>query len=69
MGPAGMSKEEIQRIATEVKRVFQLPEVKDKLISMGLDPNPQGPQALNKLIQAESKKYSKLIKEIGITAE
>jgi tripartite-type tricarboxylate transporter receptor subunit TctC len=36
---------------------------------MGLDPNPQGPQALNKLIQAESKKYSKLIKEIGITAE
>ena len=69
MGPAGMPKEEVQRIAAEVKKVFQLPEVRDKLLSMGLDPNPQGPQALHKLIQAESKKYSKLIKEIGITAE
>lgn len=69
MGPAGMNKEDVKKIADETKRILQLPEVREKLISMGLEPNPQGPQALHKLITAESKRYSKLIKEIGIRAE
>jgi tripartite-type tricarboxylate transporter receptor subunit TctC len=36
---------------------------------MGLEPNPQGPEALKRLIQSDSKRWSKLIEETGINAE
>jgi tripartite-type tricarboxylate transporter receptor subunit TctC len=69
MGPSGMSKEDILKITAETKRIFNLPEVKDRLLQLGLEPNPQGPAALKKLIQADSKRWSKLIQETGIKAE
>lgn len=69
MGPAGMKKEDVLKIATEAKRILSLPEVKQKLSGMALEPNPQGPEALKRLIQSDSKRWSKLIEEIGIQAE
>jgi tripartite-type tricarboxylate transporter receptor subunit TctC len=69
MGPAGMNKADIQKIALETKRILNLPEVKEKLSAIGLEANPQGPEALNQLIQQDSKRWSKLIEEIGIKAE
>lgn len=69
MGPAGMKKEDVRKIAAETKRILSLPEVKQRLLGMGLEPNPQGPDALNRLIQSDSKRWSKLIQETGIQAE
>ena len=69
MGPAGMRKEDINKIAAETKRILSLPEVKERLANMGLEANPQGPEALQRLIQADSKRWSKLIQETGMTAE
>ena len=69
MGPAGMPKEDVARIAAEVKKILNAPETKERLLGLGLEPNPQGPQALNHLIQADSKRWSKLIQETGIKAE
>ena len=69
MGPAGMRPEDVQKIAAETKRILNLPEVKERLSSIGLEANPQGPDALNRLIQSDSKRWSKLIEETGIKAE
>ena len=69
MGPSGMSKEDVAKITAETKRILNLPEVKDRLLQIGLEPNPQGPVALKKLIQTDSKRWSKLIQETGIKAE
>ncbi len=69
MGPAGMRKEDVQKIAQETKRILSLPEVRERLAQMGLEANPQGPEALTRLIQADSKRWSKLIEEAGIKAE
>jgi tripartite-type tricarboxylate transporter receptor subunit TctC len=69
MGPAGMKKEDAQKIAMETKRILSLPEVKQRLSGMALEPNPQGPDALKRLIQLDSKRWSKLIEETGINAE
>ena len=69
MGPAGMNKADVQKIAQETKRILNLPEVKERLSAIGLEANPQGPEALNQLIQQDSKRWSKLIEETGIKAE
>ncbi len=64
-----MNPEDVKKIAAETKRIFQLPEVKERLAALALEPNPQGPESLNRLIQADSKRWSKLIEETGIKAE
>jgi len=69
MGPSGMRTEDVQKIAAETKRILNLPEVKERLSSIGLEANPQGPDALHRLIQSDSKRWSKLIEETGIKAE
>jgi tripartite-type tricarboxylate transporter receptor subunit TctC len=69
MGPAGMKKEDVQKIAIETQRILSLPEVKQRLSGMALESNPQGPDALKRLIQLDSKRWSKLIQDTGITAE
>lgn len=69
MGPAGMNPDDVKKIAAETKRILHLPEVKERLAAMALEPNPQGPDSLNRLIQADSKRWSKLIEETGIKAE
>ena len=69
MGPSGMRKEDINKIAAETKRILSLPEVKERLGKLGLEANPQGPEALQRLIQSDSKRWSKLINETGIKAE
>jgi tripartite-type tricarboxylate transporter receptor subunit TctC len=43
--------------------------VKERLSAIGLEANPQGPEALNQLIQQDSKRWSKLIEDTGIKAE
>jgi tripartite-type tricarboxylate transporter receptor subunit TctC len=45
------------------------PEVKQKLLMSGLEPNPGSPRELSKLILEESSKWSKLIKKAGITID
>ena len=69
MGPSGMRPEDVQKISLETKRILNLPEVRERLSSIGLEANPQGPDALNRLIQSDSKRWSKLIEETGIKAE
>ena len=42
------------------------PEVKQKLLMSGLEPNPGTPRELSKLILEESNKWSRLIQKVGI---
>ena len=69
MGPKGMSNQDVAKISADVKRFMQLPEVREKLAHYALEANPQGPQALQKQIQQDAKRWSKLIKDNGIQAE
>ena len=65
LGPAGMPREMQLRIAAETAKVLALPDVKDKLATLGLDPAPGSPEALASLIQAESVKWARVVKESG----
>ncbi|HVR52923.1 MAG TPA: tripartite tricarboxylate transporter substrate binding protein [Pseudorhodoferax sp.] len=64
-GPAGMPREVQMRINQEVARVLALPDVKEKLATMGLDPHPGTPEALTALVQSETAKWAKVVKASG----
>jgi tripartite-type tricarboxylate transporter receptor subunit TctC len=65
LGPAGMPRDVQLRINQEVARVLALPDVKEKLATLGLDPNPGTPDALMALMQSETAKWAKVVKASG----
>ncbi len=69
LGPAGMPRDVQLRINAETARVLALPDVKEKLATLGLDPAPGTPEALTALIQAETAKWARVVKESGAKAD
>jgi tripartite-type tricarboxylate transporter receptor subunit TctC len=65
LGPASMPRDIQLRINQEVARVLALPDVKEKLATLGLDPNPGTPDALMALMQSETAKWAKVVKASG----
>ena len=65
LGPASMPREVQLRINQEVARVLALPDVKEKLATLGLDPNPGTPDALMALMQRETAKWAGVVKASG----
>ena len=69
LGPAGMPRDVQLRISAETAKVLALPDVKEKLATLGLDPAPGTPEALATLIQAETAKWARVVKESGAKAD
>lgn len=65
LAPAGLPKDVQMRINAETARVLTLPDVKEKLSTLGLDASPGTPEALSSLMQAELLKWAKVVKESG----
>ena len=66
-GPAGIPEETLSRLRTEIKRVLEMPDVKEKLNSAGgLDPYITTPEEFNALIRRDHAKYAKVVKDVGI---
>jgi tripartite-type tricarboxylate transporter receptor subunit TctC len=65
LGPAGMPRDVLMRINQETAKVLAMPDVKEKLATLGLDPNPGTPEALMALMQTETTKWAKVVQESG----
>jgi tripartite-type tricarboxylate transporter receptor subunit TctC len=63
-GP-GVPREVQLRINAETARVLAMPDVREKLGGLGLDIAPGTPEALAALIQTETVKWAKVVKESG----
>ncbi|HZY18720.1 MAG TPA: tripartite tricarboxylate transporter substrate binding protein [Ramlibacter sp.] len=63
--PAGLPREVQTKINAELARVLAMPDVKEKLATLGLDPAPGTPDQLATLVQSEITKWAKVVKESG----
>jgi len=69
LGSPGIPREVQMRINAETLKVMALPDVKEKLAKLGLDINTGTPEALTTLMQAETVKWAKVVKESGAKAD
>jgi tripartite-type tricarboxylate transporter receptor subunit TctC len=67
--PAGTPRDVVQRINAEMQRVFKLPDVVEKLKTLGLEPWISTPEELAKLQATEIVKWARVVKESGAKAE
>ena len=69
LAPAGTPVAIVTRLNQELVRVIALPEVDEKLIALGADPETSSPQELHTLIASEIVKYKKIIDLAGAKLE
>ena len=66
-GPANLPEGILHRLRTELRRVLESPDVKQKLNAAGgLDPYVASPEEFAALIKRDYEKYAKVVKDIGI---
>jgi tripartite-type tricarboxylate transporter receptor subunit TctC len=65
----GVPRDVQMRINAETLKVLAMPDVKEKLAKLGLDPAPGTPEALATLIQTETVKWARVVKESGAKIE
>jgi tripartite-type tricarboxylate transporter receptor subunit TctC len=68
-GPAGLPRELTARINTEVNRIMQLPEVKEKMAGIGVEVAKLSPTQFQEILAHDTAKYTKLIADLGIKPE
>ncbi|HEV7394306.1 MAG TPA: tripartite tricarboxylate transporter substrate binding protein [Burkholderiales bacterium] len=69
MGPAGLSKEIVQRLNAEVIRSMAEPDARERLYSIGAEPMSNTPEEFAAYIRSEMAKWDKVVKAAGIRAE
>lgn len=69
LGPAGIPDAVVTRLNTELARILQLNDVRERFASLGVEAKSSTPGEFSTLIKADIARYAKLIKEIGITPE
>jgi tripartite-type tricarboxylate transporter receptor subunit TctC len=66
-GPAGMPENVLARLRSEVTRVLESAELKQKMNAAGgLDPYVSTPEEFSALIRRDYEKYAKVVKELGL---
>jgi len=66
-GPAGMPADIVNRLNSEVRRILQLPDVRERLRGDGITPNKLDPKAFTGYVAAEVKRWAPVIKASGAT--
>ena len=69
VGPAGMPKEVVARIATELKRALAKPEVRERFAKAGTPVLERGPEEFAQFIRAENERWLPIIKASGAKIE
>ena len=67
--PAATPKDIVTKLNVEVNRVLQLPEIKEKFASLGVESNPMTTDQFAIYLRAEIAKFARAIKDSGATAE
>lgn len=67
--PAGTPKDVVARLNAEMQRVYRLPDVVEKMKSLGLEPWVSTPEELAKYQATEIAKWAKVVKDSGAKAD
>jgi tripartite-type tricarboxylate transporter receptor subunit TctC len=69
LGPAGMPAEVTQKLNAAIQQIVDMPDVRERIDSLGATPLKQTPQQFDGFLQAEFLKYGTLVKENKLRAD
>ena len=69
LGPAGMPADLVARIQRDVARVLASPDIRNRLVALGVDIVANSPEEFSAYLRTEIVRYAKVIKDAGIKPE
>ena len=69
LGPAGMPRDIVNKLNSEVAKVMATPEAKKAFYDAGVEPTPSTPEAMSDYLVTEMDRWGKVVKDIGIKVE
>jgi tripartite-type tricarboxylate transporter receptor subunit TctC len=67
--PAGTPREVLVRLAGEIQKALQAPDLKERYIALGLDPVSNTPDEMAAYLRRENDRYAQIIKNANIKIE
>jgi len=67
--PAGAPKAIVARLNSELLKILNSPDMKERLAQIGVDPAPSTPEELAAFVKTETAKYTKVAQDAGIKLE
>jgi tripartite-type tricarboxylate transporter receptor subunit TctC len=67
--PAGTPRPVIDRLATEVKRILEMPEVASSLKAVGAEPAPMPPDAFAAFTRSERARWKEVVRIAGVRVD
>src|SRR5712691_8890537 len=69
LAPAATPKGTVAKLSAEANRVLAMSEVRERMLVLGAEPAGNTPEEFARFIRGDQAKWSKLMKEAGITSE
>ena len=69
LGPKGLPREIQMQWNTEVNRAIQLPDIKERFASAGLEPTPGTPEDLGRQLRREVDRWAMVVKKANVKIE
>ena len=69
VGPAGIPKPIVDKIHAAVAKIYSLPDMRDRLISLAAEPAISTPEEFTALVKSELGKWAKAVKDSGAKLE
>jgi tripartite-type tricarboxylate transporter receptor subunit TctC len=66
LAPAGTPREIVLKLQQEIARIVQLPEIRERLVGLGVEPVGNTPEQFGEYIRSEIAKWAKVVKAAGI---
>jgi tripartite-type tricarboxylate transporter receptor subunit TctC len=69
LAPAGTPQPILTKVSEDIAKVLQMPDVREKLLAQGSIPAPNTPAEFDAINKADTERYSKILKDAGITPQ
>jgi tripartite-type tricarboxylate transporter receptor subunit TctC len=67
--PAGVPSSIVERLAAEYGRALQVPEVRERLLALGAEPNGESGAAFTRMVREDVERWAKIVKSAGVKLE
>ena len=69
VAPARTPSDIVNKLSQEIARILAMPDIREKLISQGIEPFVSTPEQYAALIRTDTAKFAKVIKALNLTIE
>jgi tripartite-type tricarboxylate transporter receptor subunit TctC len=69
LAPAGTPRDIVERLSSEVRKVLQLPDLRDRFIALGMDSAGNTPDEFADFIRKQNARYGAIVKQANVRAD